>query len=93
MFEIIYLSMEEWFHDSNLKEEVSASRPLVAETIHLMKSVFPRHVGLKWKIPKVHGLTKFQTFMMLYGSASNFFGGVGESNHKRFVKDTGNNKH
>jgi hypothetical protein len=87
----LYLSMEEWFHDSNLKEEVSASRPLVAETICLMKSVFPRHIGRGWKIPKLHGLTKFQTFMMLYGSARNFFGGVGESNHKRFVKDTGNN--
>ena len=35
----LYLSMEEWFHDSNLKEEVAASRPLVAETINLMKSV------------------------------------------------------
>ena len=87
----LYLSMEEWFHDSNLKEEVSASRPLVAETINLMKSVFPREAGRGWNLPKLHGLTKFQPYMMLYGSASNFFGGVGESNHKRFVKDTGNN--
>ncbi len=29
--------------------------------------------------------------MKSFGSASNFFGGIGESNHKRFVKDTGNN--
>jgi hypothetical protein len=29
--------------------------------------------------------------MKLYVSASNFFGGVGESNHKKFVKDTGIN--
>ena len=87
----LYLSMEEWFHDSNLKEEVAASRPLVAETINLMKSVFPREAGRGWNLPKLHGLTKFQPYMMLYGSASNFFGGVGESNHKRFVKDTGNN--
>ena len=87
----LYLSMEELFHDSNLKEEVAASRPLVAETINLMKSVFPREAGRGWNLPKLHGLTKFQPYMMLYGSASNFFGGVGESNHKRFVKDTGNN--
>ena len=56
-----------------------------------MKSVFPREAGRGWNLPKLHGLTKFQPYMMLYGSASNFFGGVGESNHKRFVKDTGNN--
>ncbi len=29
--------------------------------------------------------------MQRFGSASNLFGGIGESNHKRFVKDTGNN--
>ena len=29
--------------------------------------------------------------MQRFGSATNFFGGIGESNHKRFVKDTGNN--
>jgi hypothetical protein len=32
----LYLSMEEWFHESNLKEEVLASCPLVAQTIELM---------------------------------------------------------
>jgi hypothetical protein len=39
----------------------------------------------------MHGLTKFATFMQRFGSASNFLGGIGGSNHKRFVKDTGNN--
>jgi hypothetical protein len=29
--------------------------------------------------------------MILYGSAINFFGGVGECNHKTFVKATGHN--
>jgi hypothetical protein len=29
--------------------------------------------------------------MKRFGPASNFFGGVGESNHKRIIKDTGNN--
>ena len=87
----LYLSMEEWFHESNLKEEVLASRSLIAQTIQLMLSVFPRESGRGWKIPKVHGLTKFVTYMQRFGSASNFFGGIGESNHKPFIKDTGNN--
>jgi hypothetical protein len=29
----LYLSMEEWFHESNLKDKVLASCPLVAQTI------------------------------------------------------------
>ena len=86
-----YLSMEEWFHGNNLKEEVLAARPMISDTIKLIQSVFPRDSGRGWKIPKLHGLTKFATYMQRFGSASNFFGGIGESNHKRFVKDTGHN--
>ncbi len=85
--------MEEWFHGTNLKEEVIASRPMISETIKLIQSVFPIIFGHGWNIPKLHGLTKFGTYMQRFGSASNFFGGIGESNHKRFVKDTGNNTH
>lgn len=87
----LYLSMEEWFHQSNPKDEVNAARTLIAYTIELMQFVFPRQDGRGWNIPKSHGLTKFQKYIKLFGSASNFFGGVGESNHKKFVKDTGNN--
>jgi hypothetical protein len=87
----LYLSMEEWFHGSNLKEEVLASCSLISQTIKLMLSVFPRASRHGWKIPKLHGLTKFSSYMQRFGSASNFFGGIGESHHKRFVKDTGNN--
>jgi len=87
----LYLSMEEWFHESNLKEVVLASCPLVAQPIELMMSVFPREARRGWKLPKDHGLTKFTTFMKRFGSASNFFGGIGGSNHKRFLKDTGHN--
>ena len=56
-----------------------------------MKLVFPRHVGRQWAIPKVQALTKFNTFKQRFDSTSNFFGGVGGSNHKTFVKDAGNN--
>jgi hypothetical protein len=66
--------MEEWFHESNLKEEVLASCLLVAQTIELMMSVFPRVAGRGWKLPKVHGLTKFVMSMKSFGFASNFFG-------------------
>ncbi len=87
---LMYLSMEEWFHESNLKEEVLASHPLVAQTKELMMPVFLRVAGRGWKLPKVHRLTKLVTFMKSFGSASKFFGGIGESNHKRFIKDTDN---
>ena len=86
-----YLPVEEWFHGNNLKEEVFAARPMISDTIKLIQSVFSRDSGRGWKIPKLHGLTKFATYMQRFGSASNFFGGIGESNHKRFVKDTGHN--
>jgi hypothetical protein len=69
---------------------VLASRSLIAQTIQLILSVSPREAGHGWKIPKLHGLAKFVTYMQRFGSASNFIGGIGESNHKRFVKDTGN---
>ncbi len=67
----LYLSMEEWFHESNLREEVLASCPLVSQTVELMMSVFPRVAGRGWKLPKVHGLTKFVMFLKSFGSASN----------------------
>jgi hypothetical protein len=78
--------MEEWFHQSNPKDEVNAACPLIAYTIKLMQVVFPRKAGCVWNIPKSHGLTKFKLYMKLFGSASNFFGGVGESNHKKLSK-------
>ena len=85
-----YLAMEEWFHEKNEKEEVRNSRPAVAEVIDSIKNNFPRD-GNGWKLPKVHGLTKMQYYMELYGSAINFYGGPGECNHKTFVKETGAN--
>ena len=40
-----YLSMEEWFHGNNLKEEVMNSCPMISDTIKLIQSVFPRDSG------------------------------------------------
>ena len=87
----LYLSMEEWFHDNNPVEEVDASRVLIAEVLGLIQKVYIRNDGQKWNIPKMHGLTKMQHYITLFGSGINFFGGPGESFHKKFVKDTGNN--
>jgi hypothetical protein len=37
----------------------------------------------------MHGMTKFVEYMILYGSAMNFYGGPGEANHNIFVKAAG----
>ena len=87
----LYLSMEEWFHSSNPITEVKAARDLISDCLVLVQEIFKREGGNEWNLPKMHGLTKMQYFMCLYGSGINFFGGPGESNHKKFVKDTGNN--
>ena len=87
----LYLSMEEWFHGHNPKNEVKSSRELIAKVIELIKKIFPREDGHGWNVSKVHGLTKMQFYITLFGSGINFFGGPGECNHKRFVKDTGKN--
>ena len=37
----------------------------------------------------MHGMTKMQEYMKLFGSGMNFYGGPGESAHKTFVKMAG----
>jgi hypothetical protein len=89
--------MEEWFHAKNPKAEVHASIVLIGKTLQLIKYVFPRtdidgeEVGQGWSLPKFHATTKFREYMVSFGSAINFFGGVGECNHKIFVKSAGFN--
>ncbi len=34
----------------------------------------------------MHGITKMQEYMKLFGSGINFYGGPGESAHKQFIK-------
>jgi hypothetical protein len=87
----MYLAMEEWMHATNLVEEVRNARGLISKVLDMVKDVFPREQGQGWKLPKMHGLTKMQSYICLFGSGINFFGGPGESYHKKFVKDTGNN--
>jgi len=75
--------MEQWFHDSNPKEEVNNARPLIAKVLQLLQDLFPRDgTGNEYYIPKMHAMTKFQFYMKRYGSAINFCGGgTGESAH------------
>ena len=83
----LYLSMEEWFHDSNPKEEVNNAKPLIAKVLQALQELFPRDgTGNNYNNPKMHAMTKFQFYIKRYGSAINFYGGTGESAHKHFMK-------
>lgn len=85
-----YLAMEEWFHSHNDKEEVRNARRKIARVLRLLQNLFPRGDGTNgWNIPKMHGMTKMQYYMLLFGCAMNFFGGPGELSHKQFVKAPG----
>jgi hypothetical protein len=37
----------------------------------------------------MHGITKIQEYMTLFGSGINFYDGPGESAHKQFIKIPG----
>ena len=37
----LYLSMEEWFHDSNEKEEVRCARDQIANVLQMLQTLFP----------------------------------------------------
>ncbi len=37
----------------------------------------------------MHGISKMQEYMMLFGSGINYYGGPGESAHKQFIKILG----
>ncbi len=38
----LYLSMEEWFQDSNNKVEVHNAKPLIGEVLQTLQALFPR---------------------------------------------------
>ena len=85
-----YLAMEAWFHDSNCKNEVRSARNNIALILRSVQRFFPRSGKTNgYNIPKMHGMTKMQEYMKLFGSGMNFYGGPGESAHKTFVKMAG----
>ena len=86
----MYLGMEEWFHDSNDKAQVRNARVTIGKVLSLLQRFFPRQDNTNgYNIPKMHGMTKMQTYMTLFGSGINFYGGPGEAAHKTFVKAAG----
>ncbi len=82
--------MEEWFHDSNNKDEVNSSRGEIFKVLTSLQKFFP---GLDYtngyRLPKMHGMTKMQSYINRFSSGMNFYGGPGEAAHKTFVKSTG----
>jgi hypothetical protein len=85
-----YIGMEEWFHDTHDKDEVRGARLEIAKVLRLLQAFFPRPGNTNgYNIPKMHGITKFVDYMILYGSTMHFYGGPGEANNKIFVKAAG----
>jgi hypothetical protein len=78
--------MKEWFHDSNNKVKVINTRPLIAKALQSLQQFFPRNTNTNgYNLPKMHGITKMQEYMKLFGSGINFYGGPGGSAHKQFI--------
>jgi hypothetical protein len=85
-----YLTMEEGLHDSNKKYEVNNSRGEISKVLTSLQKFFLRleHTN-GYRIPKMHGMTKMQSYIKHFGSGMNFYGGPGEAAHKTFVKSAG----
>ncbi len=51
----LYLSMEEWFYDSNDKVEVDNAKPLIGKVLQTLQALFPREDKTNgYCIPKMH---------------------------------------
>ncbi len=86
----LYLGMEEWFHDSNNKLEVINAWPQIAKVLWPLQHFFPKNSNTNgYNLPKMHGITKMQEYMMLFENGINFCGGPGESAHKQFIEIPG----
>ncbi len=79
--------MEEWFHDSNNKDEGNSSRGEISKALNSLQKFFPRleHTN-GYRLPKMHGMTKMQSYIKRFGGGMHFYGGLGEAAHKTFVK-------
>ncbi len=61
----LYLLMEKWFHKSNDKVEFDNAKPLIGEVLQNLQALFPRDDKTNgYCIPKIHEMTKFQTYML-----------------------------
>jgi hypothetical protein len=88
-----YLAVEEWFHDSNNKDEVNSNRREIFKVLTSLQKFFPMSEHTNgYRLPKMHGMTKMQSYIQHFGSSMNFYGGPGEAAHKTFVKSAGQKK-
>jgi hypothetical protein len=86
----LYLAIEEWFHDCNGKDEVNNARPLIVHVLKLVQELIQREEGTHgYCIPKMHGMSIFQSYIKRYDSAMNYFGGPGKAAHKFSMKAPG----
>jgi hypothetical protein len=85
-----YLAMEEWFHDSNDKDEVNNSRGEISKVLTSLQKCFPRlEYTNGYRLPKMHGMTTIQSYIKCFGSGMNIYGSPGETAHKTFVTSAG----
>jgi hypothetical protein len=86
----MYLAMEEWFHNCNDNDEVNVSRCEISKVLSALQKFFPRSDHKNgYSIPKIHGMTKMQSCIKLFGSGIIFYSGPVEAAHKIFVKSAG----
>jgi hypothetical protein len=58
--------------------------------LQLLQQFYPRNTNTnEYNLSKMHGITKMQGYMMLFGGGFNFYGGPGESAHKQFIEIPG----
>jgi hypothetical protein len=93
----LLLACEKWCHSNHLRSEVDSADDAFVGLKEMLLSNFPRRKilgdgrGNAWKLPKFHAVSKFTRYMRHFGSATNFNGGPGETNHKKIVKKTAQN--
>jgi hypothetical protein len=59
--------MEEWFHDSNNKNEVINARPQIAKVLQSLQHFPPRNTNTNgYNLPKMHGIIKMQEYILGY---------------------------
>jgi hypothetical protein len=72
------------------KDEVSSSRGEISKVHTSLQKSLPRSEHTNgYRLPKMHGMTKMQSYIQRFGSGMNFYGGPGEAAHKTFVKSAG----
>jgi hypothetical protein len=60
----MYLAMEVWLHNCNDKDEVNVSRGEISKVLSALQRFFPRSDHTNgYSIPKMHGMTKTQSYI------------------------------